>query len=107
MPTSTLSRSLGARLFWLGFGLLIGLPQFLDGLSYDLLGELFFGLGMLLFAVRGFISPVPIGKRMSEQERAAYAADTRLGPPKLVGALSVAMLVFVTVGLLIKLANWL
>jgi len=57
MMTSRIKQSLGFRLFWLGFGLLLGVPQLLDGIKYNLNGELFFGIGMLLVGIRGFLRP--------------------------------------------------
>jgi hypothetical protein len=101
---SKLSRSLGSRLFWLGFGTLLGLPQLLDGIRYDLNGELFFGLGMLLLGISGFLRPVQINRalRMKQNEEANQIA---IGSPKLHGALSLAMAASLITGLVIKFAG--
>lgn len=98
---SKLSRSLGSRLFWLGFGLLLGLPQLLDGIRYNLNGELFFGLGMLLLGLRGFLRPVVLGRALRMQGPAA-SEDVTIGSPALLGALSLAMAAALVAGLVLK-----
>ncbi|MBQ5945985.1 hypothetical protein [Massilia sp. ST3] len=99
MSTAKLKRALGSRLFWLGFGLLLGLPQLADGLRYGLNGELFFGVGMLLLGVRGFLRPVVPGRAL--RMKADSQADT-IGSPMLIGALSLAMAAFLVTGLILK-----
>ena len=102
MSTAKLKRAMGSRLFWLGFGLLLGLPQIADGIRYDLNGELFFGLGMLLLGIRGFLRPVVIGRAM--RMKADSEADT-IGSPRLIGALSLAMAAFLVTGVVLKLLS--
>lgn len=105
MTTSTkLKRSLGFRLFWLGFGLLLGIPQLLDGLMYNLNGELFFGIGMLLVGIRGFLRPVVLGRAMA-LKRDAAADESSIGSTALHGVLSLAMAASLVAGLAIKLGN--
>lgn len=101
MTASKLSQGLGSRLFWLGFGLLLGLPQIADGLRYDLNGELFFGVGMLLLGIRGFLRPVVLGRAL-RMKPDGEAAAMSIGSPKLIGALSLAMAAFLATGLVLK-----
>ena len=100
--TSKLQQSLVSRLFWLGFGLLLGVPQLLDGLRYNLDGELFFGIGMLLVGIRGFLRPVVLGRALA-MKRDDAAADASIGSPVLHGVLSLAMAGALVTGLVIKL----
>lgn len=102
--TQKLQRSLVFRLFWLGFGLLLGVPQLLDGIHYGLNGELFFGIGMLLVGVRGFLRPVVLGRALA-MKRDDAAADTSIGSPVLHAMLSVAMAGALITGLAIKLGS--
>ena len=95
-----LKRSLGSRLFWLGFGLLLGLPQLADGIRYDLNGELFFGIGMVLLGIRGFLRPVVIGKALRMQP--GDVDEVSIGSPALLGALSLAMALALVAGLVMK-----
>lgn len=101
MMTSKLQRSLGSRLFWLGFGLLLGVPQVLDGIKYNMNGELFFGIGMLLVGVRGFLRPVVLGRALA-MKRDDAAAESSIGSTALHGALSLAMAAALIAGLAIK-----
>lgn len=96
-----LSRSLGSRVFWLGFGLVLGLPQLVYGMREGLTGELFFGLGMLLLGIRGFLRPVVIGRALRMQ-RQDGADDISVGSPALLGALSLAMTAALVTGLVLK-----
>lgn len=102
--TAKLKRSLVFRLFWLGFGLLLGVPQLLDGLTYNLRGELFFGIGMLLVGIRGFLRPVVLSRALA-MKRDDAASDASIGSPVLHGVLSVAMAGALITGLVIKLGN--
>ena len=105
MTTSDkLKRSLGFRLFWLGFGLLLGVPQLLDGITYGLKGELFFGIGMLLVGIRGFLRPVVLGRAMA-LKRDDAAAESSIGSTGLHGLLSIGMAASLIAGLAIKLGN--
>jgi hypothetical protein len=104
MITSKLKRSLGFRLFWLGFGLLLGIPQILDGIKYNLNGELFFGIGMLLVGIRGFLRPVVLGRALA-MTRDDAAAESSIGSTALHGLLSLAMAASLVTGLAIKLGN--
>jgi hypothetical protein len=101
MITSKIQRSLGSRLFWLGFGLLLGIPQVLDGIKYNMNGELFFGIGMLLVGVRGFLRPVVLGRALA-MKRDDAAAESSIGSTALHGALSLAMAGALIAGLAIK-----
>jgi hypothetical protein len=103
MAISILKRSLGSRLFWLGFGTLLGLPQLLDGLRYQLNGELFFGLGMLLLGISGFLRPVQLTRALNRQLN-EESDRIAIGSPKLHGALSLVMLALLVTGLAIKFA---
>lgn len=102
MTTSKLSRSLPFRLFWLGFGLLLGVPQLMDGIMYGMKGELFFGIGMLLVGVRGFLRPVVLSRALA-MKRDDAAAEVSIGSPALHGLLSLAMAGALFTGLAIKL----
>lgn len=102
--TEKLKRSIGFRLFWLLFGLLLGVPQILDGLTYNLNGELYFGIGMLLVGIRGFLRPVVLGRALA-MKRDERAAEVSIGTPALHGVLSVAMAASLIAGLSIKLGG--
>lgn len=102
--TEKLKRSLVFRLFWLGFGLLLGVPQLMDGILYNMKGELFFGIGMLLVGIRGFLRPVVLSRAMA-MKRDAAAADASIGSPVLHGVLSIAMAAALITGLVIKFGN--
>jgi len=102
--TTKLKRSLVFRLFWLGFGLLLGVPQLMDGILYNMRGELFFGIGMLLVGIRGFLRPVVLSRAMAMQRDAA-ASDASIGSPVLHGVLSIAMAAALITGLVIKFSN--
>jgi len=102
MIITKLKRSLGFRLFWLCFGLLLGVPQLLDGIRYNLNGELFFGIGMLLVGIRGFLRPVTLGRALA-MKRDDAASDYSIGSPVLHGVLSLAMAGALVTGLVIKL----
>ncbi|WP_313169369.1 hypothetical protein [Massilia oculi] len=105
MTTSDkLKRSLGFRLFWLGFGLLLGVPQLLDGIMYGMKGELFFGIGMLLVGIRGFLRPVVLGRAMT-LKRDDSAEASSIGSTAVHGMLSLAMAASLFAGLAIKLGN--
>jgi len=101
MMMSRLKQALGFRLFWLGFGLLLGVPQLLDGIKYNMNGELFFGIGMLLVGVRGFLRPVVLGRALA-LKRDDAAANSSIGSPALHGVLSLAMAGALFTGLAIK-----
>ena len=98
---SRIKQSLGFRLFWLGFGLLLGVPQLLDGIKYNLNGELFFGIGMLLVGIRGFLRPVVLSRALA-MKRDDAAASSSIGSPVLHGLLSLAMAGALFTGLAIK-----
>jgi len=102
--TEKLKRSLGFRLFWLLFGLLLGVPQILDGLTYNLNGELYFGIGMLLVGIRGFLRPVVLGRALA-LKRDDAAAGVSIGSPALHGVLSIGMAAALITGLSIKLGG--
>lgn len=102
--TEKLQRSLVFRLFWLGFGLLLGVPQLLDGLKYNMNGELFFGIGMLLVGIRGFLRPVVLSRAMA-MKRDDAAADASIGSPVLHAVLSIAMAAALITGLVIKFSS--
>jgi hypothetical protein len=102
--TTKLKRSLVFRLFWLSFGLLLGVPQLMDGILYNMKGELFFGIGMLLVGIRGFLRPVVLSRAMAMQRDAA-ASDVSIGSPVLHGVLSIAMAAALITGLVIKFSN--
>ena len=104
MMTSKLKRSLASRLFWLGFGLLLGVPQVLDGIKYNMNGELFFGIGMLLVGIRGFLRPVVLGRAMA-LKRDDSAEASSIGSTAVHGVLSLAMAASLFAGLAIKLGN--
>ncbi|WP_020654096.1 hypothetical protein [Massilia niastensis] len=104
MSTSKLSRSLGSRLFWLGFGLLLGLPQVADGIRYHLNGELYFGVGMLLLGIRGFLRPVMIKKALT-MKHDGEAEEISIGSPMLHGALALAMTAALVTGLVLKFTS--
>jgi hypothetical protein len=105
MTTSDkLKRSLGFRLFWLGFGLLLGVPQLLDGIMYGMKAELFFGIGMLLVGIRGFLRPVVLGRAMA-LKRDDSAEASSIGSTAVHGVLSLAMAASLFTGLAIKLGN--
>lgn len=98
---SRIKQSLGFRLFWLGFGLLLGVPQLLDGIKYNLNGELFFGIGMLLVGIRGFLRPVVLSRALA-MKRDDAATNSSIGSPVLHGVLSLAMAGALFTGLAIK-----
>lgn len=100
--TDKLKRSLGFRLFWLAFGLLLGVPQLLDGILYNMRGELFFGIGMLLVGIRGFLRPVVLGRAMA-LKRDSAADETSIGSTTLHALLSIGMAASLITGLAIKL----
>lgn len=102
--TTKLKRSLGFRLFWLGFGLLLGIPQLLDGILYDMKGELFFGIGMLLVGIRGFLRPVVLGRAMA-LKRDNAADESSIGSTGMHALLSIGMAANLVAGLAIKLGN--
>jgi hypothetical protein len=99
-----LKRSLVFRLFWLGFGLLLGVPQLMDGIMYNMKGELFFGIGMLLVGIRGFLRPVTLSRAMA-MKRDDAASDASIGSPILHGVLSIAMAAALITGLVIKFGS--
>jgi len=101
---SKLKRSLPFRLFWLAFGLLLGVPQLLDGIMYNMKGELFFGIGMLLVGIRGFLRPVVLGRAMA-LKRDDAAAESSIGSTGLHALLSIGMAASLIAGLAIKLGN--
>ena len=104
MITEKLKRSLGFRLFWLLFGLLLGVPQILDGIKYNLNGELYFGIGMLLVGIRGFLRPVVLGRALA-MKRDDRAAEVSIGSNAVHGLLSVLMAAALIAGLSIKLGG--
>ena len=102
MIVQKLKRSLPFRLFWLLFGLLLGVPQILDGIKYNLNGELYFGIGMLLVGVRGFLRPVVLGRALA-MRRDNGASEVSIGSNTLHIVLSLAMAAALVAGLSIKL----
>lgn len=95
-------RSLLSRLVWLAFGLILGVPQFLFGLQNGANGELLFGLGMILIGVRGFLRPVLLSV-MKGKLRPGQSDDVSIGSAALHGVLTLAILLGVVGGMLIKL----
>lgn len=95
-------RSLPSRVFWLGFGLLVGLPQLWFGLQNAATGELLFGLGMLLIGVRGFLRPVLLSV-MAGKMRPGQTDDVSIGSAALHGVLTLIILLAVVGGLMIKM----
>ena len=101
MDWSRLRVATGARILWLVFGLLLGLPTLSNGVRTHDTADLCFGIGMLLVGVRGFLRPVMFGKAM-RMELDPRTAQVSIGPPALHGALSLVIFVALTAGIVIR-----
>lgn len=101
MDWSRLRISTGARVLWLAFGLLLGLPTLVNGLNTQNTADLCFGIGMVLVGVRGFLRPVMFGKAV-RMEMDPRTAQVSIGSPMLHGGLSMVIFLALTAGILIK-----
>ncbi len=101
MDWSRVRIATGARVLWLVFGLLLGLPTLNNGLQTGSTADLCFGIGMVLVGVRGFLRPVMFGKAM-RMELDQRTAQVSIGTPMLHGALSLVIFVALTAGIVIK-----
>lgn len=101
MDWSKLRLSTGARIFWLMFGLVLGVPTLLGGLANHGTADLCFGIGMILVGVRGFLRPVMFGKAL-RMEQDPQTAQVSIGSPMLHGGLSMVIFIALTAGIVIK-----
>lgn len=101
MDWSRLRLSTGARILWLAFGLLLGLPTLVNGINTNNTADLCFGIGMLLVGVRGFLRPVMFGKAV-RMEMDPRTSQVSIGSPALHGALSLVIFVALMAGIVIK-----
>ena len=101
MDWSKLRYAFGARILWLAFGLLLGLPTLFNGLARDSTADLCFGIGMILVGVRGFLRPVMFGKAL-KMEQDPKTAQVSIGTPMLHGGLSLVIFIALTAGIVIK-----
>lgn len=91
----------GARILWLLFGLVLGLPTLSNGLQTNNTADLCFGIGMVLVGVRGFLRPVMFGKAM-RMELDPRTSQVSIGTPMLHGGLSLVIFVALTAGIVFK-----
>lgn len=101
MDWSRLRIATGARILWLVFGLLLGLPTLAGGIRTGSTADLCFGIGMVLVGVRGFLRPVMFGKAM-RMEADPRTAQVSIGTPMLHGGLSLVIFVALTAGIVIR-----
>ena len=101
MDWSKLRHSTGARVLWLMFGLLLGLPTLNNGFATGSTADLCFGVGMVLVGIRGFLRPVMFGKAL-KMEQDPQTAQLSIGSPMLHGALSLVIFIALTAGIVIK-----
>jgi len=101
MDWSRVRIATGARVLWLVFGLMLGLPTLNNGLQMNQTADLCFGIGMILVGVRGFLRPVMFGKAM-RMELDPRTAQVSIGTPLLHGGLSLVIFVALTAGIVIK-----
>ena len=101
MDWSKLRLSTGARLFWLAFGLVLGVPTLLNGIGNNSTADLCFGIGMILVGVRGFLRPVMFGKAL-RMEQDPKTAQLSIGSPKLPGGRSLVIFIALMTGIVIR-----
>jgi hypothetical protein len=101
MDWSRLRIATGARVLWLAFGLLLGLPTLAGGVQTGSTADLCFGIGMVLVGVRGFLRPVMFGKAM-RMEADPRTAQVSIGTPALHGGLSLVIFLALTAGMVIR-----
>lgn len=101
MDWSRLRLATGARILWLMFGLVLGVPTLLSGLARDNTADLCFGIGMILVGVRGFLRPVMFGKAL-RMEQDPKTAQVSIGSPTLHGGLSMVIFIALMAGIVIK-----
>ncbi|BDT59261.1 hypothetical protein MasN3_27550 [Massilia varians] len=101
MDWSRLRLSTGARILWLAFGLLLGMPTLVNGLNTHNTADLCFGIGMVLVGVRGFLRPVMFGKAV-RMEMDPRTSQVSIGSPVLHGGLSLVIFAALTAGIIIK-----
>jgi hypothetical protein len=101
MDWSRLRVSTGARILWIAFGLLLGLPTLANGLTTNNTADLCFGIGMVLVGVRGFLRPVMFGKAV-RMEMDPRTSQVSIGSPALHGGLSLVIFAALTAGIVIK-----
>jgi len=101
MDWSRLRLSTGARILWLAFGLLLGLPTLVNGINTNSNADLCFGIGMVLVGVRGFLRPVMFGKAV-RMEMDPRTAQVSIGSPALHAGLSLVIFVALMAGIVIK-----
>lgn len=101
MDWSRLRLSTGARILWLAFGLVLGLPTLANGLNTNNTADLLFGIGMVLVGVRGFLRPVMFGKAV-RMEMDPRTSQVSIGSPMLHGGLSLVIFVTLIAGILVK-----
>jgi hypothetical protein len=101
MDWSRLRLSTGARIMWLLFGLVLGLPTLSNGIATNSTADVCFGIGMCLVGVRGFLRPVMFGKAL-RMEQDPQTAQVSIGSPMLHGGLSMVIFIALTAGIVIK-----
>jgi hypothetical protein len=101
MDWSRLRLSTGARIMWLLFGLVLGLPTLANGVSTNTTADLCFGIGMVLVGVRGFLRPVMFGKAV-RMEMDPRTAQVSIGSPMLHGGLSLVIFVALVAGIVLR-----
>ena len=101
MDWSKLRLSTGARIFWLVFGLVLGVPTLSNGAATGSTADLCFGIGMILVGIRGFLRPVMFGKAL-KMEQDPKTAQVSIGSPMLHGGLSMVIFIALMAGIVIK-----
>jgi hypothetical protein len=101
MDWSRLKVSLGARIAWFLFGLVLGGPTLMKGIATNSTADLCFGIGMCLVGVRGFLRPVMFGKAL-KMEQDPRTAQVSIGSPTLHGGLSLVIFAALMAGIVIK-----
>jgi hypothetical protein len=101
MDWSRLRLSTGARILWLVFGLVLGVPTLANGVTTHSSADLCFGIGMVLVGVRGFLRPVMFGKAL-RMEQDPQTAQLSIGSPMLHGGLSLVIFIALVAGIVIK-----
>ena len=101
MDWSRLRISTGARILWLVFGLVLGLPTLYNGLATNSTADLCFGIGMVLVGVRGVLRPVMFGKAV-RMEMDPRTSQVSIGSPALHGGLSLVIFAALMAGIIIK-----